>query len=335
MHRHILPLSVLLLTAFLAFACKGTESTAQLNQPSQSAPPQDSTAPQSSASQPPTAAGQSSSDSIAEPAIETVKSVYEIYTHEDHLSYQGYELSIGSKRAARNLDGAAYPREVAYSILKQGRRVIKKFEWSSSSLVAPNFGLFDFLGGGEKELLIGQSLSKSGRFWIVSLRPNFRILLDTADYGAGREEPGIIDIDQDGAYEMIQAIWDFDGIKSVATVNTPQPVIIFKYDRKAHRYIPANHTLQEYSLKNIATDIGRLNPNVDQSDISSTEGYYYHRVSILLQYIFAGKARDGWEFFDKHYSLADKAGVKAAIQAVLRKQPAYRFIYRSQSRSRG
>ncbi|HKA21566.1 MAG TPA: hypothetical protein VKN18_25040 [Blastocatellia bacterium] len=109
-------------------------------------------------------------------------------------------------------------------------------------------------------------------------------------------------------------------------LNTPQPSLIFKYDRHAGKYIIANHILQAYSLRGLDKEIKNLKPEVG-SDPASNEGYFRSRVDILLRLIYAGKQKEGWTFFDREYRLPDKQEVKTKIKAVLRKQGAYRRIY--------
>jgi hypothetical protein len=80
------------------------------------------------------------------------------------------------------------------------------------------------------------------------------------------------------------------------------------------KYLPANHLLSDYALRSI-----NLKPE--------EEIYQHRRFDILLDYVFAGKEKEGWESFNKHYPSADKAVMRSRIRAILRDDPVYKFIY--------
>jgi hypothetical protein len=331
--KPIFHVSLLLIIAFSFAACKPSKPSSQNVEPSQPVTVAQETAPGESNKHPQLLANPQS-DQTKENNNE--KSVYDLFVPkaQKSLSYNGYTIIKTSKKEV--LDKEERVEDVSYSILKKGRRTIKRFEGLDAWLTASDFGLFSFLGGNSKQLIVAQTLPRSGRFWIVRLDPEFRILLDTDEYGNFREEPYIVDIDKDGSYEIIEAIWDFGGIgKAKRPMTTPQPVILFKYDRKADRYFPANQVTQGYTPGTIEEELQKLQTKIDPSNlISSEESYYAERASVLLKFIFAGREREGWKFFDHSYTLSDKGEVKAAIKAVLRKQPAYRFIYRKQTKNR-
>jgi len=96
-------------------------------------------------------------------------------------------------------------------------------------------------------------------------------------------------------------------------------LVIFKYDDKAGKYLPANQLFQEYALKGIESNIATLGS--DESE------YLSKRLDIALQYVFAGKEDEAWAFFDREYKHPDKEEVKSKVKAVLREHPVYRFIY--------
>jgi hypothetical protein len=260
------------------------------------------------------------------PADEGGKSIYDLFVPKEQqsLTYNGYTIYKRTKKAAVDYGDGKRMDHVPYSLLKSGIRVIKTFEGEPTWLSASDFALLPLLNGTEQQLLVGQTQPRSGRFWIVSLSPKFRILLDTDEYGNFREEPTVVDLDDDGTYEFINSMWDFGGIgRAFRPLSTPQPCIIFSYDRKTGRYVPANDKFQRRELDAIAEEIKALSPIADETG----EVYYDRRASILLRYVFAGKEKEGWEFFEKHYQLEDKQEIMKALKAALRKQAAYRYIY--------
>ena len=253
------------------------------------------------------------------------KSVYDLFTRDESLVYKGFKLKKLTKDV--RFEGIEQPMPVAYTLLTKGKKVIRKFYDNLGPLNATDFGLFPFVRGQGKQVIVAETAPRQGHFWIISLDPEFRILFDSADYTASREEPSIFDIDKDGTYELLIGSLDFYfNVKSYALLNTPQPSLIFKYDRHAGKYLIANRILQAYSLRGLDKEIQNLKPEV-HSDPASNEGYFRSRIDILLRLIYADKQKEGWAFFDREYRLPDKQDVKTKIKAVLRKQGAYRSIY--------
>ena len=48
---------------------------------------------------------------------------------------------------------------------------------------------------------------------------------------------------------------------------------------------------------------------------------------IVLDFVFAGREREAWTFYDQAYKLPDKQRIKREVQARLRDSPVYHFIY--------
>ena len=51
---------------------------------------------------------------------------------------------------------------------------------------------------------------------------------------------------------------------------------------------------------------------------------------IVLDFVFAGREREAWTFYDQAYKLPDKHRIKRQIRALLSDSPVYRFIYFNQ-----
>lgn len=248
----------------------------------------------------------------------------------DKLTYKGYVVQKRYKKV--KLD---YPPEskepsglvdVSYAVLKRRGKVLAKFDgiyFGAGN--ETSFGLFSFLGGSTKQLVVSQDIPRGGNQWIVSLSPRFRVIYDGFKFSTGREayNMGVIDLDHDGIYEITQPITAFyEFSKWLPVSRTPLPTVVFKYDAKAGRYLPANRRFQAYLLRDVKKA---------KKQISGPENRIKHLADILpivLDYIFAGKEKDAWAFYEMAYKLPDKAEVKGNIKAVLKKQPVYRYIYR-------
>lgn len=248
----------------------------------------------------------------------------------DELTYNSYVVQKRYKKVWFN-----YPSEmkeppsgveVSYAVLKRGGKVLAQFDgvyFEAGN--STRFGLFSFLGGEMEQLIVSQDIFRGGRQWIVSLSPRFRIIHDSAEYGVGREaeDMGISDLDKDGIYEITQPVTAFYGFsKWIPTGRTPLPTVIFKYDAKAKKYLPANNLFQDHLLKGIDEARGNISGPEDRinhlSDI----------LPIVLDYIFAGEEQEAWTFYEEAYKLPDKVEIKKEIKAVLKDQPVYRFMYK-------
>lgn len=204
--------------------------------------------------------------------------------------------------------------------------MLAKFDGSTDEPEnATGIGLFPWLGDGTKQLIISQTLPRTGRHWIVELAANPKILFDSGDYEVGGEEVWAVDLDSDGVYEIGSYVTSFYGeFNQLSVASTPLPTVVFSYDKRAWRYLPANHRYRDYLLNDIETEIGNLPTAVG-------EQYLARRLDVLLRFLYAGKEKEGWEFFDKAYTLPDADKIKAKVKETLQEAPAYKFIQKRNS----
>jgi hypothetical protein len=246
-------------------------------------------------------------------------------------TYNGYTIENYSRKALDYPDGPKPPPEsvdVSCVVVKKGGKVLGRFDAGIYFPLgnAANFGLFPFLAGNNSfQLFISQDVPRGGCQWIVGLSPHFRIIFDGHEYAVGREGSDMeaIDLDGDGVYELIVPMTAFYGFSEwIPTGQTPLPTIVFKYDDKATRYLPANPLFQDYLLNNIDERKKRASSTVDPINQLA------EILPIVLDYIFAGKEQEAWTFYEQSYKLADKKEMRTKIKAVIRDQPVYRFIYK-------
>jgi|SRR5262245_9709537 len=246
----------------------------------------------------------------------------DIFTREKSLSYKGFKVAIIAKRKRSK----SHLQELSYVVIKKNERALAKFGGPiDHPLTATDIGLFPFLGGKSKQLIISQTVPRGGRHWIVELTDNPKVLFDSGDYEVGREEVWTVDLDGDGVYEIWLFVTSFYGAFNQLSVSaTPLPTVIFKYDKRAGRYLPANHRYRDYLLKGIETEISELPTAVG-------ERYLARRLDVLLRLLYAGKEKEGWEFFEKAYTLPDADRIKAIVNEEIQKAPAYNFIRKRSS----
>jgi hypothetical protein len=250
----------------------------------------------------------------------------DFFVDQTSLSYNGYEARKLTKKI--KYEGADAPKsssnliEVSYAVLKKNGRRLAEFEGVHFGLGnATDFGLFSFLGGdGGKQLCVSQTVPRTGKHWVVDLSSDGRVIFDSGDYGVGREEFYVIDVDGDGVYEISLPVTAFYMFGNMYMGETPLPEIIFKYDPKARKYFPANPAFADYVLRGIEYEVRSLSPDVEMNYLST-------RLDIVLRFVYAGREAEAWDFYEREYRRADKAEMKAKIKARLKDEKVYRYLY--------
>jgi len=235
---------------------------------------------------------------------------------DEAISYNGYERRQLTKKIT---DQTYRNAEVSYAVLMKKDRRLLEFDGAVYFGLgnSTEFGLFELLGNGSQQFIVSQTVPRGGRHWVVSVSPEVRVLFDSGDYGVGREEFYVIDLDKDGVYEISLPVTAFYEMQDKMYIGEiPLPEIIFKYDPKAGKYLPANHLFPDYALRDIKSDIERLS--------NENGNYLSKRLNILLRYVYAREAKKGWAFFAREYRRPDKKEITARIIAALKNAPVYK-----------
>lgn len=258
----------------------------------------------------------------------------DVLSDDDTLSYNGHVVERRHRKVRFD-----YPRQaktpsswidVSYAALKHKGKVLTRFDDNIYFGMGNDirFGLFSFLGGPTKQIVLSQDIFRGGTQWVISLSPRPHIIFDGPKWAAGREgdDMRIIDLDNDGVYEIALLLTAFYGFSEwVPTGRTPLPTAIFSYDKKAREYVPANLQFRDYLFKGVGKEKKSVSPPEDRIN------HVADILTVVVDYILAGKEKEAWTFFDESYKLSDKKEMKAKITAVLRRQPVYRFIYEKAS----
>jgi hypothetical protein len=256
----------------------------------------------------------------SEPEIEIRDSLVK----NDELSYNGFVVQKRRKRV--KIDGG--PRspitaEASYVVLQRNGKTVMKFDGIYHPMGnGAEFGLFSLFGGDAKQLIVSLDVFRAGRQWVVDLNESARVIYDGNMWETGREtdDLGIIDLDRDGLYEITTPITDFYELNDKMSMSEiPLPVIVFKYDERKRTHQPANTNFPAYTLGNISSDNERAN--------DSPESARSEPIRILLDYVYAGKEKEGWALYDSRYRLSDKEEMRNRINSILRREPVYKFIY--------
>ena len=242
---------------------------------------------------------------------EEPQQLIDIFSDED-TSYNGYEMRHLTKKIS---DESYRDIEVSYAVLMKNDQPLLTFDGVYFGLGnSTELGLFDLLGNGSQQFIVSQTVPRGGRHWVVSVTPDVRVLFDSWDYGVGREEFYVIDLDKDGIYEISLPVTGFYEMQDKMYIGEiPLPEIIFKYDPKVRKYLPANHLFPDYSLHGIEREIEMLT--------GEDSNYLSTRLHILLRYIYARKEKEGWSFFEREYRRSDKEEIKARILSMLKNTP--------------
>lgn len=252
----------------------------------------------------------------------------DVLSDDDRITYRGYVIQRKSRTVVDEM--APKPIDISYAVLNRNRKRLMTFD-ANVYFGAGNstrFGLIALLGNHTKQAIISQDVYRGGNQWIVALSRQPRVIFDGRIWSVGREgdDLGIVDIDGDGVYEITFPITSFYQLHDkMAMSQIPLPEIVFRYDPKLKTYLPANRRFRNYLL-------GRTS-RLDS--LATTDDEFAVRSAILdvvLTRIYAGRESDAWRFYNRTYTLDDKAAIKRRIKSILREQPVYNFIYRRSRR---
>ena len=276
-------------------------------------------------SRPVSAAKPSPSPSPSTQPASTTSAKFELFENfisDNSISIGGYRVTKRDKTA--RIANFAKPVNVTYAIITRNGKLTSKFDGFAGNYHPlgndTGLGVFSFLGGNSKQLVIEQTQPRNWTHWIVDFSPRYHVIFDGPKWGVTRELE-YADIDGDGIYEISQAVPAFQDFDSLSIASSPLIDVVFKYDGKTKTYLPANRIFVTYALAGVDEQIKAL----DKSDARKFESDV---LFIVLRYIYAGKRNEAWSFYDREYNLPDKERLRGKILATLRDEPVHRFLYR-------
>ena len=198
-------------------------------------------------------------------------------------------------------------------------------------------GLFSFLGGGTKQLVVMQYSGGAHCCWsyhIYDFNPRLRLIYDGDEYDA--ESVGYTlrpkDLDGDGRFEFTRAVMAFDYFH-MSHAASVFPVAVFAYDERAGKYRPANRKFADYVMRGLEGDVGRVaeeRAKVRPGGAPANEGFISAVLRVTLKHVYAGREAEGLEFFEREYNLADKAEIKADMLKALKGDLVHQSLYGGQ-----
>ena len=266
-------------------------------------------------------------DQFGEPIGDFIKT----YSKDETLSFMEYEV-VKSRRQAK-IGAPKGVSEIEYAVLRRNGRVVAKFDSPIEQLSEIRFGLFSFLGTDAKQLVIEQTSNKFWRYWIVSLKPEFRVIYDSNKYGVVYEMR-VGDLDRDGQLEIIQNLGSFWYFNS-DNIFSPRPQIIFKYNSVTGSYIPANPEFKGVALRDIEQRIGKTREVIETKEDPAYDLHVRSAVlDVVVRYLYAGSGEEAWAFYDQNYNLDNKDSLRAQLKDKLKQDVLYREIS-NQSQAKG
>ena len=241
----------------------------------------------------------------------------DIQERKNVLTYGDYELEKQFKSHPDLTDKA---KTVEYAVMHKLNKKVAKFDFIEHPLSVVNFGWFSFLDKNERQMLISQTAPRLGTHWIVNFEPKYQVIFNSSEFNVGGEDFIVVDLDKDNVYEL--SFVNYIALKlnsKTLAESVPSTEIIFKFNPKQNKYLPANPQFTNYLLHDIneeVTQIRRENQDAQFADV----------LNITLRYIYAGKEKEAWEFFDKTYNFGDKKVRENVIKSALQKDVIYKFL---------
>ncbi len=251
------------------------------------------------------------------------------YVEADSLAYNDYEVARLHKVVHDKESGFDMPD--TYAVLRSRGKVIATFD----GIYHPagnftDFGFASLLGGETKQLVVSQVIPRNGRHWVVDVSSDGATLFDSSDWDTGGEDVCVHDVDGDGIAEISMPIQAFWGFETMSMADSPMPGVVFKYDSKSRKFLPDKSSFAR-GLTDIDEDVKAIDQN-EKPQGGFAGRFLAVRLDIFLHYVYAGREKDAWSFFEKTYNLDDKKEIGKKIRARLDREPVYRFVY---GKSRG
>ncbi len=238
------------------------------------------------------------------------------------LAFNGYVAT----REAIKIEG----RDYFQLTIRRNGRVVRVLDRQSTTL---EFGLFEFVKGRPPFLFV-ESFSGGANCCAVLSVYDIRAGFKTVFFN-GSKSIFITDVNGDGTFEIALAYIGFDYYECFTNLTSPRPAIIHAFDLKKGQFTVASHRFSEFTLRGIenlkaeADEIGKTirDPNAKRYDARENCDFLAKVLEILLIYVFAGRRDEGWAYYNRVYTLSDRAEMRVKIEKRLKSDEEYRAIY--------
>lgn len=249
----------------------------------------------------------------------------------ERVFIKGTRLNYGGYVVTRTLD-----EQASSAVISRGGRELARVADGAPRDYATRIGLFPFLGGGGRQLVVEQYTGGAHCctvYRVYDLGAELRTLFDGDEFGIDEigEDMKVLDIDGDGRREFTLTVMAFDYFMT-SHAGSVFPTAVFAYDEGARRYVLANRKFSAYLLRGVGRDarkVEALNRRLTKEERAGAfHGEHFCSVlDVLLKYVYAGEEGKGWAFFETHYMLSDKSEVEAGVKERLKQSAIYCAVY--------
>lgn len=258
----------------------------------------------------------------------------------EKLEYNGFEITkeIKEEKYEGPLTIQSKTTKNPYVYIKKNGKILKQIYGQFFSYV--KFGLYSFLGGKEKQLFVQMLDNRVQQYFVLTIEDDPRVIFDSGKFGEIYIKSAI-DIDDDGTFEFQYNIDPMACFGYMGCAQSPSGTAVFKYDKKLGEYVLANNLFQDYLLKDLESNKAKAGLTVkkikttNKTNLPTLAGNHQTAVfRVMLDYVYAGKEKEAWEFFESTYSLNDKQGVKKEIIEMLGEDTVYQLLYKKTQKSK-
>lgn len=268
-----------------------------------------------------------------EEEIEPKNPLDDVWQEDGSVLYNGFEIR---KNCVASEMSKLYSCEITVS--KNGR-VLKHYENEFAYENSLKFGLFNFLGGDDKQLIVFQFSGGATCclfYEIYDLKPTFRKIYGEIKEDAPEDvgnELFPMDLDNDGVFEFRRTVMTFHITEGA------RPLAIFQYDRKSGQFKNANRRFRRYIQVEFDKFVGEFirrshkgeggeKTIIDPLKNLSEETIEYLNMSNLFYRIYIGERDSAWSDYDQDVQGPYKEASRKDIEQRLRADSTYRAIYR-------
>jgi hypothetical protein len=199
---------------------------------------------------------------------------------------------------------------VPKTLNKEGRAILKfKTDPPLTDYWSSLVGIASLLGPRSKQIYVvstGPGAVCCTNYWIIDVASGTpKLIFRSQDWGDFRDPMEVFDSDNDGQYELVQFDSCFRYFMDDCGTCTPEPRVVFKYDRNAGKYLPAGGIMQDFvssSMKEQEEHIKQVFDRWKTEKSGADEFDLKHEVlDQFVQLLHFGKEREGWKFFRTYY----------------------------------
>jgi hypothetical protein len=252
-----------------------------------------------------------------------------VWVKDKSLSYKGYKIT-------KECDRIDDEFSTCWLKIRKNGKVLNAIEANYARDNWLVFGLFNFLGGKDEQLVV-HTYSGGAHccydYRIYDLDPGFRKIYDSTPLDSANDignELFPVDINKDGVFEFRRDVMAFDYFHA-GHADAVFPPAIFEYDKRRGQYRLANRKFgkfviseQEQNLRHLETE-RKKSPSESEEMRLLNERYIVR--SVFLSLVYAGREAEAWKYLDENNNFDHKEEYRKDVEDQLISDVTYRSIY--------